>query len=59
MPKRILYASIGLMAIVAAVTIADIAGGWIFSRNIMMDVFFLVSAGIVIYLSLDALKDQK
>jgi hypothetical protein len=64
LPKRVLYASIGLMGLVAAGAAVDfLTGGWVFAARSMsgyvMDALFLVGAGIVIYLAIDALAEQK
>jgi hypothetical protein len=64
LPKRVLYASIGVMGLVALAAAADfLTGGWIFSSQSMsgyvMDFMFLAGAGVVIYLAIDALAEQK
>jgi len=64
LPKRVLYASIGLMGLVALAAVGDfVTGGMVFASQsmagYMMDIFFLAGAGIVIYLAIDALADQK
>jgi hypothetical protein len=64
LPKRVLYASIGLTALVAVGAVADfLTGGWVFATHstagYVMDAMFLVGAGIVIYLAIDALAEQK
>jgi hypothetical protein len=63
-PKRFLYGSIGLTGLVALAAVIDfVTGGMIFASHSMsgyvMDVMFLVGAGIVIYLAIDALGEQK
>jgi hypothetical protein len=64
LPKRVLYASIGVMGLVAAAAAVDfLTGGWVFASQsmsgYMMDALFLVGAGVVIYLAIDALAEQK
>lgn len=59
LPKRILYGSIGIVGLVAVASVADIVTEFPFGRYIVMDVIFLVAAGIVIYLAIDALAEQK
>jgi general stress protein CsbA len=59
LPKRVLYASIGLMAIVILASILDIATGWTFAQHWGMDVVFLIAGAIVIYLGIEALREQK
>jgi hypothetical protein len=61
MAKRVLYASIALTAIVAILAIIDFItpSGVIFARNVTLDVIFVISAGVIIYLAVDALREQK
>jgi hypothetical protein len=64
-PKRILYASIGLTGLVAVAAVIDfVTGGMVFNAShstsgYVMDVMFFIGAGIVIYLAIDALAEQK
>jgi hypothetical protein len=63
-PKRVLYASIGLMGLVATAALIDfLTGGWVFASQSMsgyvMDFLFMAGAGIGIYLAIDALAEQK
>ena len=61
LPKRVLYAAIGIAGIVAGACVLDFVtpGGWTFAQHYLMDVMLLVGAGLVIYLALDALAEQK
>jgi hypothetical protein len=59
LPKRVLYASMGLAGIVAAACVLDFVGGWTFAGHYGMDIILLITAGIVIYLGIDALSEQK
>jgi hypothetical protein len=64
LPKNVLYTSIGLTGLVAAAAVADfLTGGWVFATHstagYVMDVMFIIGAGIVIYLAIDALAEQK
>jgi hypothetical protein len=59
LPKRVLYASMGLAGVVAAACILDFVGGWTFAKHYSMDVMLLIGSGIVIYLAIDALAEQK
>jgi hypothetical protein len=59
LPKRVLYASMGLAGIVAVACVLDFVGGWTFAKHYVMDVMLLIGAGIVIYLAIDALAEQK
>lgn len=63
-PKRILYGSIGATGLVAVAAVIDfVTGGMIFASHstsgYVMDALFLIGAGIVIYLAIDALGEQK
>jgi len=61
LPKRVLYASMALAGIVAGACILDFVtpGGWTFAQHYVMDVMLLIGSGIVIYLAIDALAEQK
>jgi hypothetical protein len=59
LPKRVLYASIGLMAVVILASLIDIVSGFTFAKHWGMDIVFLIAAGVVMYLAFDALKEQK
>jgi hypothetical protein len=63
LPKRILYLSMGLAGVVAVACVADLVMpptvNFVFGRSMVLDVIFLVAAGLVIYLSVDALREQK
>ncbi|MBA3314626.1 MAG: hypothetical protein H0T47_15235 [Planctomycetaceae bacterium] len=43
--------------VVAAAAVADMAIAFPFNRQIVMDVMFLLGAGLVAYLAFDAFKD--
>ena len=59
LPKRVLYASMGLAGIVAVACVLDFVSGWTFASHYGMDIILLIAAGIVIYLGIDALAEQK
>jgi hypothetical protein len=59
LPKRVLYASIGLMALVILAAVIDMATGWTFASHWGMDITFMIAAGVVIYLGIEALREQK
>jgi hypothetical protein len=59
LPKRVLYASMGLAGVVAAAAALDVVGGWIFEKHWGLDIVLLLGAGIVIYLGIEALAEQK
>ncbi len=60
MIKQLLTISMAIAGLVALMTIADIALAIPFARaSIIMDVIFLISSGIVIYLGIDSYRDLK
>jgi hypothetical protein len=60
MIKQLLTISMAIAGLIALMTIADLAIGIPFSRaSIVMDVMFLLSAGIVIYMGIDSYKDLR
>jgi hypothetical protein len=59
LPKRVLYASMGLAGVVAAACVLDFVGGWTFEGHWGLDICLLLGAGIVIYLGIEALAEQK
>ena len=58
MGKQMIFGSMGVAAVVAALTLLDLATGFPFARSLLLDILFLVSAGIVAYLGYDALQDM-
>ena len=59
LPKRVVLGSMVVAGIVAVLSIADLAMGIPFSgkHTMIMDILFILSAGIVGYLAWDAYKD--
>ena len=61
--RKMIYGSIAAAGIVAVAALADLVTGMPFcfgsGKTLVMDILFLVSAGIVIYLGLDSLKDLR
>ncbi len=55
--KRMIIAGGVVAGLVALLAVADMAVGVPFQRQIVMDVMFLLSAGIVGYMAYDALQD--
>ncbi len=55
--KRMIVASWIVAGVVAAAAVADMAIAFPFNRQIVMDVMFLLGAGLVAYLAFDAFKD--
>jgi hypothetical protein len=60
MPKRVVIGSIVVAALVAVAALADLIMGVPFSGSShtrLMDILFIVAAGITIYMGLNAYKD--
>lgn len=61
--KKMIFGSIAAAGLVALAAVSDLITGIPFGfdsgKTMIMDILFLVSAGIVIYLGLDALKDLR
>lgn len=61
--RKMIYGSIAAAGAVALAAIADLIIGipfdWGSGQTLIMDILFLVSAAIVIYLGWDALKDLR
>jgi hypothetical protein len=61
--RKMIYGSMAASALVAVAAIADLVTGVPFGfgsgKTMIMDILFLVSAAIVIYLGWDALKDLR
>jgi hypothetical protein len=60
-PKKLVIGSMAVAGVVALAAIADLATGVPFSgtHSKLMDILFLVAAGIVGYLSWDAYRDLR
>jgi len=57
MSQNLIIGSMIAAAVVGVVAIVDMAIAFPYSRNILMDIFFLVGAGLVGYMGYDAYKD--
>lgn len=57
-PKQMIYGSMAAAGVVAAASIVDLATGIPFAGQTVMDIIFIVSAGLVFYLGYDAMKEQ-
>lgn len=55
--KNLIYMSFGAAGVVAALCLLDMATGLPFARQMVFDILFLLSAGVVAYLAWDAYKD--
>lgn len=61
--RKMIYGSMGAAGLVALAAVADlitgIPFGWGSGKTWLMDILFLISSGIVLYLGWDALKDLR
>lgn len=57
--KLMIFGSMGVSALVAALSLMDIFAGTPFGGQTVMDIMFLLGAGIVIFMSWDAYQDVK
>lgn len=57
--KYMIFGSMGASALVALAAILDIATGIPFRRQFLMDILFLIGAGIVIYMGWDTYQESK
>jgi hypothetical protein len=61
--RKMIYGSIAAAALVAVAAVTDLIVGIPFGfgagTTMVMDILFLISSGIVIYLGWDALKDLR
>lgn len=55
--KNVVLAATGIAGLVALASILDLAISIPFGRQILMDVMFIISAGIVMYMGWDSYKD--
>ena len=55
--KRMVIGSMGVAALVSVLSVLDMVMGIPFSKQIAMDVMFLIAALIVLYLGYDAFQD--
>jgi hypothetical protein len=57
-PKQMIHASMGAAVLVALLCILDLVSQFPFAGSTILDICFLISAGIVGYLSYDALSEM-
>jgi hypothetical protein len=57
LPKRLIIGSIAASGVVALGVILDLIIGWPFGGNMLMDILFLVSAAMIIYLGYDSYRE--
>ena len=58
MMKKLILASIGVSGIVAAAAIVDMIVGAPFSGKMVMDILFVVSAALVIYMGYETYQES-
>ncbi|MCA9014570.1 MAG: hypothetical protein KDA77_04480 [Planctomycetaceae bacterium] len=58
-PKKMIMGSMAVSGLVAVLALADIIIGMPFRGSTMMDIMFLISAGLVLFLCWDAWKDLR
>jgi hypothetical protein len=56
--KKVILASMGAAGLVALLTITDLALEFPFGRQVGLDIMFLLSAGMVIYLAYDSYREM-
>jgi len=55
--KRLVIASMVTSGLVAVAAIVDMVVGFPFSRRIVMDVLFLISAALILYMAYDTYQE--
>lgn len=56
MAQNVIYFSLGIAGLIALACIMDVVSGMPFGGQTVMDIIFLLSAGLIVYLGVDALK---
>ena len=57
--KKMMIGAMAASGLVALLALVDLAVGFPFARNVVMDVMFILTAGVIIYMALDAYKDME
>ena len=57
--KKMIYGSWGVAVLVGVASLMDVATGTPFGRQMIMDGFFILGAGLIGYLGYDAYKDLR
>jgi hypothetical protein len=57
--RGIVFGSIGVAGLLAVAAILDIVLGIPFQKQMLLDIMFILSAALVIYMGIDCLKDLK
>ncbi len=55
--KKVVIGSMAVSGLVVLAAIIDMAAGFPFSGQTMMDIMFVVAGGLVIYMGYDAIND--
>lgn len=58
-PKKMIMGSMAVSGLVAALALVDMIIGIPFRGSTMMDIMFLISSGLVLFLCWDAWKDLR
>lgn len=59
MTKNVVIGSMGVAGLVAIAAIIDLIAGFPFSGLMLMDILFLLGAGLVIYMGWDSYQDLR
>ena len=57
--KKMLFASMGVSGLVALMALVDLIAEFPFAGQRVMDIMFVLTAALVIYMAYDAYKDMK
>ena len=57
--KYMLFGSMGAAGLVALAALIDMFSGFFFKQQIVMDIMFLIGAGLVIYMGWDSYRELK
>lgn len=56
--KKMLFGSMGVSIVVGILAIVDMATGFPFGQQMMLDIMFILSAGLVGYMGFDTYKEM-
>lgn len=57
--RNIVFGSMGVAALMGVAAVLDMAIGIPFQGQMILDIMFILAAGLVIYMGVDCLKDIK
>jgi len=57
--RGIVFASMGIAAVMALLAVADFATGVPVGSQLIFDIMFILAAALVVYMGVDCLKDMK